>query len=433
MNRLKIILVFFVIFLIIKMIGFFAGSETAFLSISKIKMRRMVQERIRNAKKASILKNDMDSLLTIILIGTNFLNSLGSALATSLAIALVGAGGVGIATVLITFFVTTFGQIIPKTIAGVYSEKVACKNANSLLILKKIFSPIILFFSFISKIASKIASLIWKNNNALVTEEELKTLIDVGEKEGTLEIGESQMLNKIFRFSDLDVHDIMKHRSLIQSVSCNASKEEVKRKINESGLKMIAVYRDSPEQIVGVIHYKSVLLTSDKSISTSIGYASTIMRDVLFIPETFSALELLARFKKERTEFAVALDEQGSTAGVVTMDDILRVVFGRMTDDAKMNIQPASRIKLISANEFVIPGDMKIDDVNDILKLGIESEEFSTFGGWLLERFGSLPSVGEVCFWNGNLFIVEEQSSRKIVSIKVKISLPNQSIFQTGL
>ena len=146
------------------------------------------------------------------------------------------------------------------------------------------------------------------------------------------------------------------------------------------------------------------------------------MKGVLFIPETFSALELLYRFRKERTDFAVALNEQGCTAGIVTMDDIMRVVFGRMTDEDIEHIPAESRIKFISSNEFIVPGDMKLTDLNSILKLNLESEDAVTLGGWLLEKLGELPSTGEVFVWNGILFVIEDQASRRIQSVKIKLN-----------
>ncbi|MBD5442622.1 MAG: HlyC/CorC family transporter [Treponema sp.] len=421
MSSLKIILTIALIFVILKIVGFFSGSETAYLSIPKIKFHRMIQERRKNAKIAAGLKDRMDELLTVVLIGTNFMNSLASSLATSLAVYVVGAGGIGIATVVITFFATIFGQIVPKTIAGVHSEKVACSNAVPLLVLEKSLFPVVWIFTRVSKMAAEIAKKFWKTEQSLVTEEELVTLIDMGEKEGTLEKSESRMLNKIFKFTDLSVRDIMKHRSLVQSVKTEATRDEVIQKFNQSGLKMIAVYNKFPEQIVGVIGYKAVLFASEKNVLFGRGYAAQVMKNALFVPVTFSALELLSKFKKMRTEFAVALDEQGCTAGVVTMDDILRVVFGRLSDDEKNVLPPESRIKFISANEFIIPGDITLDDINDILKFNLESEYFTTFGGWLLERFGALPSEGEAIRYNGILFAIEEQASRKIISVRVKM------------
>lgn len=406
------------IFFCIKCVAFFAGSETAYLSVGKIKMRRLVMEKRRNSSIAFRLRNQIDELLTVVLIGTNFMNSLASSLATAFVLAIVGDGGIGIATILITFFATVFGQIIPKTIAGVYSEEIVCKNAIVLNILEKIFFPIVWFFSKISKGASFMAEKLWKNDGALVTEEELKILFEVGTSEGTLEKNEQVMLNKIFHFGDLNVHDVMKNRAVIKSLPITAKRDEVLRLFCETGLTMIPIYKGTKDQIVGVLHYKSVLLSS--SIKDNDEYISSIMNGVMFVPQTFTALELLAKFKKERSEFAVVLDEQGCTAGVVTTDDLLRVVFGRMTDDTGVNAPAEMRIKFIAADEFIVPGDMKIDDVNDVLKLGLECENWTTLGGWLLEQFGSLPSVGEVIQWNKVLFIVEDQAQRRILSVRVK-------------
>lgn len=418
MSYVKIGIIVIALIFIINCVAFFSGSETAFLSISKIKMKRLVQEKRRNAKIASSLKENIDELLTIVLIGTNFMNSLASALATTLAIEIVGDSGVGIATLVITFFATTFGQIVPKTVAGFYPDDVACKNSVVLLVLEKIFFPIVWVFSKISKGASTLATKFFKNDSTLVTEEELKALIEVGEKEGTLEAGEKQMLYKIFRFSDLTVHNIMKHRSLIKAVPLEANKLEIVDMFVQTGVNMIPVYKESKETIVGVIHYKSVLMCATNKAGKS--YAETVMKGVLFVPETLTALELLSKFRKERTEFAVALNEQGETAGIVTMDDIMRVVFGRMTDEDIGRIPAEARIKFVSANEFVVPGDITLDELNSIFKINLESEEYSTLGGWILERFGSLPSTGEITVWNGILFVVEDQAARRVQSVRIK-------------
>ena len=418
MNYVKmgIILVAFV--MILRCVAFFTGSETAFLSLSKIKLKRLMQEKRRNAKTAFYLKENIDELLTIVLVGTNFMNSLASALATSLAIEIVGDSGVGIATLVTTFFATTFGQIVPKTVAGFYPDDVVCKNSVILLVLQKIFFPIVWLFSKISKGASRLAGKFFKNETNIVTEEELKALIEVGEREGTLESGEKQMLYKIFRFSDLTVHNIMKHRSLIKAVPLDADRLTVMDMFVQTGVSVIPVYKESKESIVGVIHYKSVLMCTCCRGGKS--YAETVMKGVLFVPETFTALELLAKFRKERTEFAVALNEQGQTAGIVTMDDIMRVVFGRMTDEDIGHIPVEARIRFVGANEFIVPGDIQIEEFNSIFKLNLESEEYTTLGGWILERFGTLPSTGEIMIWKGILFIVEDQSARRVRSVRIK-------------
>ena len=432
MNNLKTFLTLFVLVFILKIIAFFAGSETAYLSITKIKMRKLVNERRKNAKIASVLKENIDELLTIILIGTNFMNTLASALATALAVQIAsstavrlsGASAPGLAsavsTIVITFFATTFGQIVPKTAALIKTEKNVLKNAMPLFVLEKIFFPIVWIFSLLSKFTAGLAKKIWKFDNVTITEEELAALFEVGANEGTLEADESRMLNKIFKFNDLIVHDLMKHRSLVQSVSHDSTKNEVVKKFNETGLKLIAVYRISPENIVGVIHYKSLLL-GEKSSDTGKGYAQNVMHEVMFVPETLTALELLSKFRKQKTEFAVALNEQGSLSGVVTMDDILRVVFGRITEE-KNSLPAEKRIKLVGSGEFLVPGELQLDDLNDFFGFGLKSDEFMTLGGWLLERFGYLPSVGEKIRWKNAVFTVEEQAQRRILSVRIKLS-----------
>ena len=152
------------------------------------------------------------------------------------------------------------------------------------------------------------------------------------------------------------------------------------------------------------------------------GYAGRMMEDVLFVPGTFSALELLQKLREDENRFAVVLNEQGQTAGIVTIEDIIRVVFGRMTDENSYdNIPAEDKIQLVSANTFVVPGDLKLDEVNSILHLNLKSEEMNTLGGWVLEQFGYLPSAGMVVVKNKVLFTVEDVVQRRITSVRIRI------------
>ena len=164
------------------------------------------------------------------------------------------------------------------------------------------------------------------------------------------------------------------------------------------------------------------MLYGNEQIDTGAGYASRIMDDVLYVPGTFSALELLTKLRDDENRFAVVLNEQGQTAGIVTIEDIIRVVFGRMTDEnSHDNIPAEEKIKLVSANTFIVQGDIKLEEVNSILHLNLESEEMNTLGGWVLEQFGYLPSVGMVLLKNKILYTVEDVSQRRITSIRIKI------------
>ena len=410
-----------VILILILFAGFFTSSETAYISLTKVKLRRMQEEGKRGAKTVAKLKSNMPRLLTTVLIGTNFLNALISALATALVVKLWGGGGVGLPTLATAFVITTFGQIIPKTIAGRNPEKKCLSSAVTLFALEKIFFPVVFLFERLSHGAVWLVEKIIKPREHLITEEELKTLIDVGEKEGTIEKNESTMLNKIIKFNDLSATDIMKHRSLVSMVSADATYDEVVNEFLSSGFSTLTVYKDEPENVAGIIHYKQVLYGNEQ-VDPGEGYAGRIMEDVLFVPGSFSALELLQKLREEENKFAVVLNEQGQTAGIVTIEDIIRVVFGRMTDEnSRDNIPAENKIQFISSNTFVVPGDLKLDEVNSILHLNLESEEMNTLGGWVLEQIGYLPSAGMVLVKERILFTVEEVSQRRITSVRIKI------------
>ena len=176
------------------------------------------------------------------------------------------------------------------------------------------------------------------------------------------------------------------------------------------------------EIVIGIIYYKMILVEPQK-IDEGKDYAQKKMHEVQYVPATLSVLELLKKFREETHKFAVVLNEQGATAGIVTMEDILRVVFGRMTDENDINNLPAeNRIKVTSPDTFLVPGDVKIEELNTILKLNLESEDMNTLGGWLLEQFGSLPSSGMVIVKDKVLFTVEDVAQRRIISVKIKIS-----------
>ena len=419
---MNIVLSLLIIFLLILCVGFFTSSETAYLSLSKLKLRSMLEERKKHAELVAKLKANMGRLLTTVLVGTNFLNTLVSALATSLVVKTFGGGGVGRPTIITAFFITTFGQIIPKTIAGLSPEKITCFSSVPLRVLEIALFPVISLFQGLSKGAVWLVEKIIKPKEAIVTEEELRTLIDVGEKEGTIEKSESKMLNKIIKFNDLNVSDIMKHRSFVSSVDFNATYEETTAEFLRTGFSTLTVYKNEPENVVGVINYKKILYANAEQVeSKEEAFAGRMMSEVFFVPGTFSVIDLLQKFREEEHKFAVVLTEQGEMSGIVTMEDIIRVVFGRMTDENSYDNLPAEdKIQLVAYNTFIVPGELLLDDVNEILGLHLESEDMNTIGGWLLEQFGYLPSPGNVFVLDNVIYTVEDVFQRRIVSIRIR-------------
>lgn len=426
----EIILPAAAIFLLVGVVAFFAGSETAFLSITRLMLRHLQKKDTSGkknspAKKITFLKKDTNRLLSLILIGINFVTSLVSGLAAALAIKLFGSKGATIATFAISFILIIFGEIVPKTIAAVHPVGFASFTASPLIFLQKAFFPIVWIFSKITDGITSFLQIFFKNTKELITEDELKSLIEIGAKEGTLESSEKKMLYKIFDFTDLHIKDIMRHRSLVQYIPIDADYDEIVKIFALSGYSKLPVCDEDFGKVEGMLFYKTVLLNAPSKEINSMrarkSFARRHMRPTLFVPETLYATELLQKFKAEKQNFAVAVDETGSNSGIVTMDDILRAVFGRSINSIHNEIPPENRIHPVSITEYLVPGDIKIDDANELLDLDLESENYTTFGGWLLEQFGELPEIGAVLKKDGVIYKIEEQSQRRIQSVRVNL------------
>ena len=402
--------------LLILCVGFFTSSETAYLSLNQLKVRRMIDEKRKNARFVEKLKGNMDKLLTTVLIGTNFLTSFTSALVTALVLMVLGDSRLNNLVPFITaFFITTFGQIVPKTVAGIYPEKIASFSSQPLRLLEIIFFPVIWIFQKLSSSVVKLAEKIMKNPDPIITEEELKTLITLGEKEGTIERGESRMMNRLIKFNDLCVHDIMKHKNFVRMLNYDDDFEQMVLSFDKYGYSIMPVYKENQDNIVGIVDYKTVLY-AENTVT-----AGKIMQEVNYVPGTFSVLEMLNRFRQEEYRFAVVLNEQGQTSGIITMEDIIRMVFGRMTVEENLynQVAPEEKIKIISQNTILMPGEMKIEEANEILGLDLFSEHFMTIGGWILEQFGHLPSTGEIIIHEKTIFQIEEILQHRIVTVRV--------------
>ena len=401
--------------------AFFSMTETAFTSLSRIKVRQLQKEKARHADLIAKLRTNLDELIATVLIGTNFVNTFNSAVTTAFAVKVFGAEYVSAATAVILFLVIIFVEIVPKTFAAINTETAVKNTAIPVYLIKAVLYPVVKTFCLFTRFIDFAEKKIFKSKRVLVTEDELKTLIEVGEKEGTLEQSERKMLERLFEFSDLSVHSIMRHRSLVKYISTETSLDEVIAIFQTTGYSRIPVYENDVENIVGVLHFKSVLFASPL-ITASKDFIKICMAEPAFVPETMSAIDLLKKFKKEKINFAVAVNEYGGMAGIVTLDDILSEVFGRITDEhGTVEVSPEDKITVIGTNEFIVPGDMKLDDLNDVLNINLSSETFDTLGGWLLEQFDELPPVGKTHKKNGVLYIVEDQSQRRIQTVRIKL------------
>lgn len=409
------------ILLLLKCGAFFAGTETAYTSLSTVSVKQMLSNNEKNSKLVAKLRSNLDMLISTVLIGTNFVNTLNSALVTAFALKVFGARYITAATFVIFVLIIIFAEIIPKSHATFCKEKVAQDNAKKINFIQKTFYPVVYLFFKLSKLIEFLERSIFRNARPLITEEELKLLLEVGANEGTLEHNEHLMLERIFEFTDLTIHDIMRHRSLVKYVDVNDSFEKVLSLFEETHYSRLPVYEGNPENIIGVIHYKSVLYADDLIVKSK-DFVRICTQKVLFLPETMAADELLKVFKKEHMHFAVALNEYGEMAGIVTLDNLMREVFGRITDEHGMvESTPDKRISVVNVNEFLVPGDIDLDDLNEYLDLDLKSELYNTLGGFLLEKMGELPVIGSIYKYEGVYFIIEDQSQRRIQTVRIRL------------
>ena len=275
--------------------AFFSMTETAFTSLSRIKVRQLQKEKARHADLIAKLRSNLDELIATVLIGTNFVNTFNSAVTTAFAVKVLGAEYVSAATAVILFLVIIFVEIVPKTFAAINTETAVKNTAIPVYLIKAVLYPVVKTFCLFTRFIDFAEKKIFKSKRVLVTEDELKTLIEVGEKEGTLEQSERKMLERLFEFSDLSVHSIMRHRSLVKYISTESSLDEVIAIFQTTGYSRIPVYENDVENIVGVLHFKSVLFASPL-ITASKDFIKICMAEPAFVPETMSAIDLLKKF-----------------------------------------------------------------------------------------------------------------------------------------
>ena len=359
---------FQIVLLIILIIlsGFFSASETALMSLSRIRVRHMVDEEVKGAKLLEKLLEDPNKLLGGILIGNNIVNIGASSLASTLAFRIFGDGGVALATGVMTILVLIFGEITPKSLAKQNAEKVSLAVAPIINIVVTVFKPLVWLFSSVSSLIVRLLGGDLNKSEPFITEEELKTMVDVSEEEGVLEVEEKEMIFNVFEFGDLQVKDIMVQRVNVIAVNVTATYEEVLKVIKEQQFSRIPVYNESIDDIVGILNVKDlILLDSDEENFNVTEY----MREPFRTFEFKKITELFAEMKTTRNHIAVVLDEYGGTVGIVTIEDLIEEIVGDIEDEYD---ERDKDIEVIKENEFVVDGSTRLSDLSDMIGFEIE-------------------------------------------------------------
>lgn len=405
-----------IILLIILLImsGFFSMSETALMALSKIRIRHMVDEGVKGAKLVERLSEDPSRLLGAILIGNNIANIGASALATSIAVKVIGPSGVGLVTVIMTILVLIFGEITPKSIAKQNSEKVALKVSRPIDILVKLFRPLVAVFTAISSLFIKLLGGDPKANEPFITEEELKTMVGVSEEEGVLENVEKEMIFNVFEFADSQVKDVMVQRVDIVAVDVNATYDEVINIIKTEQFSRIPVYNQNIDDVIGILNVKDLIIASQSRENFKI---SDYMREPYYTFEFKNIAELFKEMKKSRNHIAVVLDEYGGNVGIVTIEDLIEEVVGEIEDE--YDDETDSDIIVVKEDEYIVDGSARLDYIGDLIGVTMESEEFDSVGGLVIGELGRFPEQNEEVKVNNIKFVIEDIDKNRIKKVRI--------------
>lgn len=406
----------FVLIVLLVLSAFFSSSETALTTSNKIRMRTLAEAGDKRAARVLRVTSDQGKMLSAILIGNNIVNLSASSLATTLAIKIFGSMGAGIATGILTFLILIFGEVSPKTMATIRADKLALGVSGIIEFLMKILTPVIFI---INKLSMGFLFLLRVKPDAeakTMTEEEIRTIVDVGQESGVIENTERDMIHNLFDFGDAEAKEIMVPRIDMTFVQADATYEEVLRIFREDKFTRIPVYEDSTDQIIGILNMKDLLL-QDSSEKFSV---RNYLREPYFTYEHKNTADLFLEMRKSSISLAIVLDEYGATAGLVTLEDLLEEIVGEIRDE--YDTDEVDDITPLNDREFMVLGSANINDVNDALDVKFSSDDYDTLGGFCLGKLNHLPERNEIILTEDNILLrIEKVDKNRIEKIYIKL------------
>ena len=396
--------------------AFFAASEAAIVAMNRLRARALAEKHVRGAAGLQRLLGNRNRTLTSVLICSTFVLLAADSLATSLFIQFNIPNAVVWSTVVMTIVLLLFGEILPKTIAVGAGDRMALRLAPILALVTRVVSPLTTLFLWVTEGLIRLFGGS-PNVGPYVTEEDIKTLVNVGVEQNVLEEGERELIHSIIQFGDTIVREVMTPRTDMVTVSENSSPRRALDLVIAEGYSKIPVYEETIDNITGVVHDRELLIAlSNATIATVT--LRTLMRPVAHVPENKRVSELLREMQRGKFSLAIVVDEYGGTAGLVTMEDLLEEIVGEIRDEHDEGEEES--IRTIGAGESVVEAGTNIEDVNAALGITLPHEEFETIGGYTVGLFGRLPLEGEeVEAGNGVRLRVDRTHGRRIISVRV--------------
>ena len=407
-----------ILILLILLSAFFSSAETALTTVNKLRVQTLIEQENKTAKTLSKVIEDSGKLFSTILIGNNIVNMSASSLTTVMVTNLFGSTAVGIGTGVITLLILIFGEITPKTLAATHAEPIALAYARIIYGLMKIMTPIIFV---VSNLANGVMFLLRIDPNAknnTLTEHELRTIVNVSQENGVIENEEKQMIYNVFDFGDSVAKDVMVPRIDMTFVDVESTYEELIEIFKVHKHTRFPVYEDNTDNIIGIINVKDLILLSpgeDFSIRN-------ILRSPYFTYEYKTTASLMVDMRKASVNLAIVLDEYGATAGLITLENLLEEIVGEIRDEYDEDEEEDIK-EILPGKEYQVLGSAKLNDINEQLNLKLDSEDYDSIGGYIIEQLDKLPVQGQSVTLPSGLRLVVEKTSKNRVEL-VHLYLP---------
>ncbi|MCI9422411.1 DUF21 domain-containing protein [Lachnospiraceae bacterium WCA-9-b2] len=405
-----------ILFILLLLSAFFSSAETALTTVNKIRMRTLADEGSKRARTVLAITDDSGKMLSAILIGNNIVNLSAASLTTSLAYSF-GGSMVAIASGILTILILLFGEITPKTMATIHSEKMSLLYAPIISMFMKIMTPAIFIINGLSIGVLFLLRVDPNAKNNVMTETELRTIVDVSHEDGVIESDEREMINNVFDLGDARAKDVMVPRVHVTFADVNSTYDELIDIFREDKFTRLPVFRDTTDNVVGTINMKDLLLYDN----TKGFQIQDILREAYFTYEYKNISELLVEMRKASFNIAIVLDEYGETAGLITLEDILEEIVGEIHDEYDENEEDF--IQEIDEREYIVEGSTNLDDLNDRLDLDLNSEEYDSLGGFIIERLDRLPEPGDSIHTEDGIHMVVEKLDKNRIEL-VHLYLP---------
>lgn len=404
------------LFVLLALSAFFSSAETAFTTTSRIRMRTLAEGGDKRAKRVLAITDNMHKMLSAILIGNNIVNLSASSLATTLAIKLFGSVGAGIATGILTVLILIFGEISPKTLATVNADKIALAYSSVIYGLMYILTPVIFLINQLSMGFLKLMRVDPNAQQTTMTEEEFKTIMDVGHETGVLENSEHEIINNVFDFGDAQAKEVMIPRIDMTFAKLDSTYDELIDIFREDKFTRLPVYEDTTDNVIGIINMKDLLLCEDKVHF----HVCDLIREPYFTYEHKNTAELFLEMQQNSINIAIVLDEYGVTAGMITLEDLLEEIVGEIRDE--YDADEEDPLVQINDREYHIQGSMNLEDLCDELDLPFKSDDYDTVGGYLIGLLDHLPKKNEIIVTDENILLrVEKMDKNRIEKIYMKL------------